>query len=74
MIKTYHYCGPISSCSITIDGKNHDITFMNNKAYKLPDNHEYVQTLIAQKRLVLAPALAETQIETSPASTKKGAK
>jgi len=76
MNRKFKYQGPTdSSVTLRIDGKDVDVVLFRGSTVELPDDHEYVKTLIALG--YLAPegdAPAEAQPEASTTTAKKGAK
>lgn len=77
MLKKYIYHGPLSSITLTIEGKAQDIILMNGKQVMLPDDDDYTQTLVNQGKLVqVAEEPKATVSESTPTTTsyKKGAK
>ena len=76
MLKKYIYHGPLSSITLTIEGKSQDVILMNGKQVILPDDHDYTQTLVSQERLVEVIDTPKVTVSesTSTTSNKKGAK
>ncbi|MGE4827817.1 hypothetical protein [Yersinia enterocolitica] len=61
-MKKYLYCGPASGVTLS-DGT--EILLWPGKNVTLPENHEYVRTLVALKHL--APVSEENQAESRAA-------
>lgn len=76
MNRKFKYQGPTdSSVTLKVDGQDVDVVLFRGSTVELPDDHEYVKTLIALRYLLPArgaPAVADAQGSTTTA--KKGAK
>jgi hypothetical protein len=78
---TFTYQGPVDSgVTLVVDGKATDVLLFRGRPVELPEDHEYVKTLLALGHLVPAQPVAEaTGVSTNTASTdmasgKKGGK
>ncbi len=75
MNRKFKYQGPTdSSVTLKVDGQNVDVVLFRGSTVELPDDHEYVKTLIALGYLDSdgdAPAVADAQGSTT---AKKGTK
>lgn len=76
MNRKFKYQGPTdSSVTLKVDGKDVDVVLFRGSTVELPDDHEYVKTLIALGYLVPEGDLpAVAQPEASTTTAKKGAK
>jgi len=51
-IQAWRYSGPLSSVTLRVGDENLDVVLHPGKVVRLPAEHEFTQTLAAQKRLV----------------------
>lgn len=76
MNRKFKYQGPTdSSVTLKVDGQDMDVVLFRGSTVELPEDHEYVKTLIALGYLVLegdAPAVALPEVAAT--TVKKGAK
>lgn len=75
MNRKFKYQGPTdSSVTLKVDGQDVDVVLFRGSTVELPDEHEYVKTLIALGYLAPegdVPAVAQPEASTT---AKKGAK
>jgi len=62
-IQAWRYSGPLSSVTLRVGDENLDVVLHPGKVVHLPAEHEFTQTLAAQKRLV---RVEEPQAATQP--------
>lgn len=65
--KTYLYCGPLSAVSLPADAEHpggRNVQLPPGQHVTLPDDNDYVRTLVARKYLV---PVVEPEAETPPA-------
>lgn len=79
----FKYQGPVdSSVTLKVDGQDRDVVLFRGQTVDLPEEHDYVQTLVAlghlQPAAPSAPGKVATVEAAAPAaeseSAKKGAK
>jgi len=61
--QAWRYSGPLSSVTLRVGDENLDVVLHPGKIVRLPAEHEFTQTLVAQKRLV---RVEEPQAATQP--------
>ena len=76
MNRKFKYQGPTdSSVTLKVDGQDMDVVLFRGSTVELPEDHEYIKTLIALGYLVLegdAPAVPLPEVAAT--TVKKGAK
>lgn len=67
MTRRYRYQGPVnSSVTLKVDGKDVDVLLFRGKEIDLPEEHDYVKTLVALEHLApVAPAQPAAPAQTA---------
>ena len=74
MTRKFKYQGPTdSSVTLKVDGADQDVLLFRGTSVELPEEHEYVKTLIALGYLVADDA-PQAPADATESTSKKGAK